>query len=353
MGLLSSAWNVDREPARMMDAGWGEATGNNGGRLPQLSDAASPMARPLVDPLAAFPAASRERAVALRQRADDLLAAVDAAAAKREEARQALQHAEAAMRRLRGAHSTGGFQMPVDAEAVVQQQHTIDAARERMNRALAHCATVTENWRPLDIVVRAIDDFIARSAGAEIRPHAGPKPVLAKGETFGAAIARVREKITALRDEASRVQAAPVDRGEQVKLMEAEIDTLAERGRPSVIDGEIGWPMVNARVQVYLRAGTGIREDGFAGGDLIDTTGMFCWLHGPALKAALRTVIEGDAKAKNAMTAAQRETRLREIASEILDLDRREAALIEAGEAEGFVVAFRPDINPVAVLGVA
>src|SRR5580704_2924125 len=104
MGALSDSWRMSADPPQLAN-GWDAAINNIGGRLPQLSDGAAPQAAPLDDPLSAYPAAARERVVELRQRADDLFAAVDAAASKREEARQALQYAEAAMRRLRGAHS--------------------------------------------------------------------------------------------------------------------------------------------------------------------------------------------------------------------------------------------------------
>ena len=69
-----------------------------------------------------------------------------------------------------------------------------------LDRATQHHARLVANWGTLADVARRVDVFLGASANAEIRLHHRGKPVtLAKGETYGDAVARLRAKIAAAR----------------------------------------------------------------------------------------------------------------------------------------------------------
>jgi propanol-preferring alcohol dehydrogenase len=67
---------------------------------------------------------------------------------------------------------------------------------------------------------------------------------------------------------------------------------------------------------------------GNAQGEAPDLIGLFCWLHRPALLAALIGLIDSEADDDHALSLSEREVRLAEIARDKLMIERQECALI-------------------------
>jgi hypothetical protein len=128
--------------------------------------------------------------------------------------------------------------------------------------------------------------------------------------------------------ERGRVAAAERTGDEAIKLANEQIDSIARAPNPAPLlakNGPVEFPTVSKHVMVGAELITV---------DVPDTAGMLAWLHRDALKKKLADEIKANAS-PDALPAAEREKRLRELDAEILALARREEALIELIEADG------------------
>jgi hypothetical protein len=81
---------------------------------------------------------------------------------------------------------------------------------------------------------------------------------------------------------------------------------------------------------------------------------ILAWVLGPeALLAAFFRDLEQEPERAEALSPAERDKRLADLAASLLSLERREEALIDRAAADGQEVLRRPDADPRAVLTVA
>jgi hypothetical protein len=78
-----------------------------------------------------------------------------------------------------------------------------------------------------------------------------------------------------------------------------------------------------------------------------DLITMLCWLAPKSVLSAIRAEIEAAPQAANAMPAAQRDAKVAQLAAQLLDLERREVALLDESTLP------RPDCSPLAYLQIA
>lgn len=159
----------------------------------------------------------------------------------------------------------------------------------------------------------------------------------------GATLESIRSKIGQTDIEAERVRAAPRDRKSLIEALRHEIDEIAEKGAPKIdARRRDGQPARLANNLMIANTGTG---------SLIGDAGasFFVWLLRDQIVARLTELVTD---APGALTGAQRDKRLSELAAEKLHLERVEECLVEQAEAEGRKVQRRPDADVCAILGI-
>jgi hypothetical protein len=129
------------------------------------------------------------------------------------------------------------------------------------------------------------------------------------------------------------------------------VEQLAQRGAPDVsllveMDRSIEWPVSRVQSEVY---GT---ERALAFHQAVDVVGLLAFLLKPTLNAALDKLVDEASDDKAALTHEARQERAAEVMSDLLAVERTEAALTWRAMDEKLPVEFRADINPLAVLQV-
>jgi hypothetical protein len=155
-------------------------------------------------------------------------------------------------------------------------------------------------------------------------------------EKLSAAIVAVRTEIASLQQQLATVRRAPLPPAEQRRLVDAYVSELFGRGRPTVA-------VVGDRLRVSHR------------GDMVaaeDVLSLMTWVAPEQVQEALEGELRRLPQRADAMTADERERRTAEIERQLLDLERREEALVLRAAGDGLEVLRRPDASPLAVLGV-
>jgi hypothetical protein len=156
---------------------------------------------------------------------------------------------------------------------------------------------------------------------------------LTKGQTAQEAIGKLRVEMLAIAQELQRIRHAPLPIADQIGAVERYV---AQRG--AVTGPRIG--VVRDQLQLQWP------DDVIASKQ--DMIGVLCWLAPTSVVAALKREIEQAPAAAGALPAADRIAKVAELESRLLDLERRESALLE--RAEG--VLPRPEMSPLAYLQV-
>ena len=86
--------------------------------------------------------------------------------------------------------------------------------------------------------------------------------------------------------------------------------------------------------------------------DTENVLGLVCWAFGPELKAKISAELTKLADDRRALSEQQRQSMAAQIGEEMLALERRECALMAAGDARGEIIDHRPDVSPAALLAV-
>jgi hypothetical protein len=193
---------------------------------------------------------------------------------------------------------------------------------------------------------------------SQIPAHDRPvKAELRRGETFAAAIERVRNEIAERRADIHQVRSAPIPSSVAKRMVRAQVERLAESGAPNVlpvveIAGRIGWPQRIMRGD-FLGAAAGVAATGRAAVSGPDGLALVAWLFKDRLLEKLESEIDDLASDDAALSDEQRAEREAALLHGILEAERIEEALIEQTELAGQPIARRPDADPRAVLGLA
>jgi hypothetical protein len=133
----------------------------------------------------------------------------------------------------------------------------------------------------------------------------------------------------------------------------------AERSVPDVnhlFDGAsvdaVLWPTALQRAELFGHsvAEGAPRIAGFAQSRAIDAFGILCWAFGDSLIAMLEAEVDAMADDAAALDNDERAERESALLAKILEMERVEEAIIEAG---GDQAKRRPDADPRAVLGLS
>jgi hypothetical protein len=227
-------------------------------------------------------------------------------------------------------------------------EHVALVSREQaVKRAENDLATITprleqsrEAWTAHATLLERVERYLEKLPG-EVTPFTG-KDKPRKGEAPAEGVARIRGTIADLQTEIDSVRQAPPPASEITAAVRAQVEALAERGKPLITgDGIVTWPH---RIDLLPAAESylSVRVD--------DTLALTAWLHKDALIAALTREIEARTASGKAMSAEQRTAKLEELGAALLAAEREDVTLVFASNG---AILPRPDTDPRAVLALA
>ena len=175
-----------------------------------------------------------------------------------------------------------------------------------------------------------------------------------KGEDILTAVERLRRRSRELNADCAYHQSAPFpSEGARAKARQT-VEALAMRGAPNVSrmiehDGNLEFVSKDQSVPII----GGSKESPVfttAAWSQPDVLALFCWLNRDALIAKLDEEISAEADDKSALSHAERERHAAEVATDLLAIERQEAALVWAGMEQGLPCEHRSDCAPQAIL---
>lgn len=307
-----------------------------------------------------LPTEAQGHLASLRDHVESLYQAVERLSAKRQEAWQARGEAELYYTQLTDAavamrYSRSHVFGPDHPDAVAAKAR-FDAAARVAREISDRYDAAADRWMKQKRLTSKTESYIAAAGGLKIAPASKIK--FPAADRLAAEIERVRSDVEELKAEKHAINSAAYPAAEAKARARAEIEMLAERGKPRVtqlIDhgpaAGVGWPHLVAKSSIY---GAVVRLPGDEAHTAQDLPGahlaLTAWPHKDALLVALEAEIDAVAEDGAALSTKERAARLAEVDARLLDFERIEVALI--GTAGG-AVDFREDTDPRAFLGVA
>ncbi|WFU36490.1 hypothetical protein QA635_19560 [Bradyrhizobium brasilense] len=304
------------------------------------------------DALNVLPPAAREKVEGIKLRREELGALYRESFASEQATRAEIFQIEARIRGLQKPRGDGGPDLDSDDFRVVTEQKRLDRARADLNRLLAarepREAESTLLGRLLQNIEAAIAARPAGTIGAMVEID-----VPAVKDVLGAVEAK-RRRLRELESDLARCRHAPHPSADRKRAMIAQVEALAEQGRPDVTGSiehaePIGFPAQSRQVEIHNVPGGG--AIGFS--EQPNSIGLIAWLFKDALIAALDREIDEAADDGEALTIEQRRERETEILRDMLATAREEVMLVDRAEKQGQHVAHRADIDPLALLQIA
>ena len=261
--------------------------------------------------------------------------------------------AERALQKMLDPPPAGHLLHPDDLRVVVAQRNLSKLERES--------ASLQERYQvraqAFQAIARVHEDAMAwithgRPSGTVLEDYSGPEPKLSKGEDIPTAISRLQRRGRELKADLARISAAPFPSAHAKVKMRQEIETLAQRGAPSMAlliehDREIVWPQTNLRAAIYNAT-----QPSFAASETTDVLALFAWLHRDHLIKRFEADIDAESDDAVRLTHAARQQQSAQVASDLLAVERDEAHWTFAGWEAGLPIAPRPDIASTALLNV-
>lgn len=309
-----------------------------------------------------FPKFAKAALKRLRREHDDAWRAWRSVADERQETWNTKQAVEARLKGLTGGRADsawyGGVQharyqkLEDDDPRVLAENEKLKDLIDDLSRINELLAERSHRSQQLNSLVRSVETYLngLGSVGAT-KLHKGPAPVTQKREAPVDAVERCRRRLRELEADRHRIASAPWHSTEAKQRARAEIDTLAERGEPSVL------PLIESQEGIYWpeRACT----DVVVGGRLISSFGdpnglpLFFWLNREAITEKIERLIDEVADDNSALTKQNRAERIAEIDRDRLATQRDEEFFIGRAITDGMTVLRRADADPRAVLGLA
>ncbi|MEY9131930.1 hypothetical protein ACVMII_000798 [Bradyrhizobium diazoefficiens] len=307
-----------------------------------------------LDVLETLPPAAAERLRLLRQRAADAHA-VCVPHSELQEAVTARISAENRLRELIGHPQEFGHGLPPTDARVVTQQRLVAKLTDDFRRLQERSETKAAAWRMASQALANVEDWlrIGRPHGTMLEAYDGPEPKLAKGENgLLDAVENRRRRVRELRADMHRIRSAPFPSSYAKAQMRAQVEALAQRGAPSVsrlveLDGPVDFQTQSLTSEVHAE------RRALAFTEAADALALVAWLHRDALITALDREIASEADDKAALSHEARQQQEAELMSDLLDIERQEAAFVWQAQSQGLPVEHRADISPLALLGLA
>lgn len=228
---------------------------------------------------------------------------------------------------------------------IAQQNDQIQIAEDRVERALSAQEAAAAEWEKftyLDEAVRWLRTYLGHDGRLAHQPL--PDVKLQRGETPRAAVERVRKQIEAIDAQWQRVDDAPAPAAELKNRITAQVDALAESGRPTIRAGE--------RVADPAGLSSLLRIRAVEGRPIADGAAPFlAWLHRDEIIERLHLQVD-ELDLTGAMTDDERASAFSHLLDQRLALAFDEEAFVVAAAEEGTTVPRRRDADPRAILQV-
>ena len=218
------------------------------------------------------------------------------------------------------------------SDRVADMEHEIARLRGKMaDLQQRHAQHATLNAR--------IRQWIAQNAAFDLEDAKATKAKLKTGESHVDGVKRIRAEIAALVTERMAVQRAGLPKDAMKAMARAYVAEKAVAGRPRIradhATFEVSFALDNWDRKRQI-------ED------------VLSWFDPETMIARLDAEIDAmpTASGQLLLTPPEKTERLAAITISILELDRQEAAMIDAAQTNDQFIAHRDDISPQAVLGV-
>ncbi|MGY2845639.1 hypothetical protein ACVIWU_004490 [Bradyrhizobium sp. USDA 4509] len=300
-----------------------------------------------------LPARAADRLRDLRQQSDDAHTLMMAAFEESQGLRLEIEGDRNRLRRLRGPRGSDGFNLDEDDPRVVIEQTKIDKKTAELKRRTELSELRGGRLNVLTTLVGNAEAWIRSvRSGTAIVMHEPVDIGVKKGESILAAIERIQRRGRELRADLARVAAAPHPSTIRREAMVREVEAWAEQGRPnaagSIEHGEsIDWPLAHHQFEIF-NAGPGA----IVFGQLIDIRNFMAWWDKDGMIKRLGAEIDAVSDDDAALSDEERARTSAEISADLLAVQRCEAELVWRGIADGAAIMHRPDIDPMALLGV-
>ena len=310
------------------------------------------------DVIDALPAEAQETLSGLRSLVEDIHASSSRASDKMFEDGKAADEAKTNFLVISdpsvASRMGDGRTLAEDHPEYIRRKASMEKAQARHRETIARRDALGQRWHGLKRLLTDIEAYI-RAAGT-LTAAPAMKVRLPSIDRLTAEVERVRKDIAELEAEKHAVNSAAYPAAEVKARARAEIEALAELGRPRVVQmidngpGEaVFWPDVVAKsrnfgMAVPLPGDLPRASHDRPGGHLALTAWLFKDRMIEAIEAEIDAFAEDDVLSTEARAA-----KLADLDARILDAERIECAIIRAS---GGIVDFREDADPRAVLGV-
>jgi hypothetical protein len=248
----------------------------------------------------------------------NIVALPDAAQAKLTELQALCGAAEDALRGI--AHRIAN--LPRDADAMRERLETARDEQSRRHNALHQLLNRLQQW------LRELPSSIA------VETAAATQPVELDGKTLADVLAATRSEIGALKAQMVSVKNAPLPMADVKQLAESFVVRLMQQ-RPTVTVGRDQIRL--ASPEVDMLAPSAVMQSVLA---------TVAWIAPDAVLRAIEREIDALGERTDALSAAERIKRVGEIEAQLLELERREEALIMRAADDGLEVLRRVDADP-------
>ena len=233
----------------------------------------------------------------------------------------------------------------------LQRLDDVKANIERLNPLVDACS----HWsQTLGRLVSSIENYFTEGlsgfSGA-ITLYKGPSPSPQKREAPVEAVERCRRRYRELEADRHRIMCSPWHAAGAKLRARAEIEKLAERGRPSVL------PLIETAEETIAWRERLFSDVHMGNGQLVTAVGdpqalpLLFWLHKEALIQRIEAEIDAVSDDGAALTAQDRKKQLETIDRDRLALQREEDHWVSVAIEAGVAVLRRPEADPRAVLG--
>lgn len=208
--------------------------------------------------------------------------------------------------------------------------------RERLQPRLDRALAAFQPFAVVDDIAQWLDG----AARAGVRFLDAPEVKLS-AKVAPEEVERIRSKIAEIEAKLEAADWAPLPLADVREAIVREISEIAEKGRPMVrYTNRRSTPLKLGQALGFVNSPAGSR-----------TAETLVWAMQDIITERALSLV-GDIEPENALTNAQRETLLEQLAAERLEAERIEEAAIMAACAAGIPIARRREADPRAVLGI-
>jgi hypothetical protein len=235
---------------------------------------------------------------------------------------------------------SGGWGLRSSDPRIVAFKNDLELVTERLNALTKEAARAEAEADEAGALVYTIRQRLEDEWRGRRFTALAPVKLKQVPDDIVAAIEEARTRGRGIAVSIATVRNAILPKAAAMECISAQLDEIAERGRPDLA------PVVERR-----GAKIGWRT-GYMSGET-SAFEVFVWLNRDELLARFKREIDARWNAASALTDKERAAAIDKLTGELFEAERYEEALIRAAAVRGVRIARRGDADPAAVLGVA